>query len=121
MRAPARRPADREWRSARGSGCRRGPCECRWGAATVAAHDADLGGQFLDFGAAQLAHEALFDHELGKGRETAVFLQAAVIVEAATELADIHAVQQLFVATRAGQRFAQRLALVVMVFVEQLE
>ena len=69
----------------------------------------------------KLPHEALFDHELGKGGEAAVFLQATVIVELAAVLGDIQAVQQAFVAARALERLAKRNALVVAVFVQQLE
>src|SRR5574343_1282062 len=97
------------------------PADIDRGAAAHAANDADLGRQFVDFGRVELADEALFDHELGKGREAAVFLQAAMVVEAAAVLGDIQAVQQALVAARAVQRIAQRLARVVVVLVQQFE
>ena len=70
-----------------------------------------------NFGRVELADEALFDHELCKGGETPVFLQAAVIVELAAVFGHIEAMQELFTAARAFQRVAQRRTLIVVVVV----
>ena len=91
------------------------------GAAAHASNDADLGREFVDFGEVELADEAFLDHELGEGGETAVFLQAAVVVELAAVFGHIEAMQQLFTAARAFQRVAQGRALIVVVFMQQFE
>ena len=92
-----------------------------WRAAGIAANDADLGGEFGDFCRTELADKALFDHELGEGREAAVFLQAAMVVEASAVLGDIQSVQQFFLAARTTQWLGQRLARVVAMLMQQFE
>src|SRR5574343_676766 len=62
------------------------PADIDRGAAAHEANDADLGRKRIDFGRVELANEAFFDHELGKDREATVFLQTAVVVEAAAVL-----------------------------------
>ncbi len=50
-----------------------------------------------------------------------MFLQAAVVIELATVLGVVDAMQQFFPAARAMHRLAQGLALIVAVLVQQFE
>ena len=90
-------------------------------AAAGTAHVADFRRQAVDLGCGQLAHEALFDHELGEGREPSMLLQATVIVEAPAGVGDVEAVQQPVAAARAGERVAQWQPRGIAVLVDQFE
>jgi hypothetical protein len=81
---------------------------------------ADARGKRLDLHRRQLADEALLDHELGEDRETPVFLQAALVGEAAA-LGDVEHREQRVVAARTVQPGRVRHAHFVAVRVDQLE
>jgi hypothetical protein len=72
----------------------------------------------LDFGAVELANEALFDHERRVGAVAAVVLRAAAVGET-TAARTIEASEQALAAAWTVQRVAPGLALVGMVLVQQ--
>ena len=63
----------------------------------------------------------LFNHKLGESRESAMLLQAAVVVKLTPVFGDIQTVQQFFTAARAFERIAQGNPLRVALLMDQLE